>query len=88
MAQTGQFMPHPAWDDTHRVMRYPGRIALCVSSQAGCGMNCPFCATGQAGLTRNMSTAEIVDQVGRANHAIAPGAACAGKLAEDVADRR
>src|SRR5215218_10737256 len=45
------------------LMRYPGRVTMCVSSQAGCGMNCPFCATGQAGLTRNMSTAEIVDQV-------------------------
>ncbi|MGX5680599.1 23S rRNA (adenine(2503)-C(2))-methyltransferase RlmN [Schumannella luteola] len=55
------------------LMRYPGRITLCVSSQAGCGMNCPFCATGQAGLTRNMSTAEIVDQVVRANRAIAEG---------------
>ena len=31
--------------------------------QAGCGMNCPFCATGQQGLTRNLSTAEIVEQV-------------------------
>lgn len=45
------------------LMRYPDRNTLCVSSQAGCGMNCPFCATGQAGLTRNLSTAEIVDQV-------------------------
>ncbi|MGN6611712.1 MAG: 23S rRNA (adenine(2503)-C(2))-methyltransferase RlmN [Angustibacter sp.] len=45
------------------LMRYPGRVTMCVSSQAGCGMNCPFCATGQAGLTRNMSTAEIVEQV-------------------------
>jgi len=45
------------------LMRYPDRITVCVSSQAGCGMNCPFCATGQAGLTRNMSTAEIVEQV-------------------------
>ena len=46
------------------LMRYGSRrITLCVSSQAGCGMNCPFCATGQAGLTRNMSAAEIVDQV-------------------------
>jgi 23S rRNA (adenine2503-C2)-methyltransferase len=44
-------------------MRYPGRVTMCVSSQAGCGMNCPFCATGQAGLTRNMSAGEIVDQV-------------------------
>jgi 23S rRNA (adenine2503-C2)-methyltransferase len=45
------------------LMRYPGRVTMCVSSQAGCGMNCPFCATGQAGLTRNLSTAEIVEQV-------------------------
>ncbi|MBT0773947.1 23S rRNA (adenine(2503)-C(2))-methyltransferase RlmN [Kineosporia sp. J2-2] len=45
------------------LMRYPDRATVCVSSQAGCGMNCPFCATGQAGLTRNLSTAEIVEQV-------------------------
>ena len=45
------------------LMRYPGRVTMCISSQAGCGMNCPFCATGQAGLTRNLSTAEIVEQV-------------------------
>ena len=55
------------------LMRYPGRITLCISSQAGCGMNCPFCATGQAGLTRNLSAAEIVDQVVAANRAIAAG---------------
>lgn len=55
------------------LMRYPGRVTLCVSSQAGCGMNCPFCATGQAGLTRNLSAAEIVDQVVAANRAIAAG---------------
>ncbi len=45
------------------VMRYPDRVTVCISSQAGCGMACPFCATGQSGLTRNLSTAEIVDQV-------------------------
>jgi len=45
------------------LMGYPDRITVCVSSQAGCGMGCPFCATGQAGLTRNLSTAEIIDQV-------------------------
>ncbi|HTI24947.1 MAG TPA: 23S rRNA (adenine(2503)-C(2))-methyltransferase RlmN, partial [Kutzneria sp.] len=45
------------------LMRYPERATLCISSQAGCGMACPFCATGQGGLTRNLSTAEIVDQV-------------------------
>ena len=45
------------------LMKYPGRATLCISSQAGCGMACPFCATGQGGLTRNLSTAEIVEQV-------------------------
>ena len=45
------------------LMRYPDRVTMCVSSQAGCGMACPFCATGQAGLTRNLSAAEIVTQV-------------------------
>src|SRR3954465_4501208 len=45
------------------LMRYPDRSTVCVSSQAGCGMACPFCATGQGGLQRNMSTAEIVEQV-------------------------
>ena len=45
------------------IMRYDNRVTMCISSQAGCGMNCPFCSTGQQGLTRNLSTAEIVDQV-------------------------
>ena len=48
-------------------MRYSDLTTLCLSSQAGCGMACPFCATGQQGLTRNLSTAEIVDQVVRAS---------------------
>ncbi|MCO1338870.1 23S rRNA (adenine(2503)-C(2))-methyltransferase RlmN [Kocuria polaris] len=55
------------------LMRYPGRVTLCVSSQCGCGMNCPFCATGQNGLTRNMSAAEILDQIVQANRVIAEG---------------
>lgn len=45
------------------IMRYDNRVTMCISSQAGCGMNCPFCATGQQGLTRNLSTTEIVEQV-------------------------
>jgi 23S rRNA (adenine2503-C2)-methyltransferase len=45
------------------LMRYPERMTVCISSQAGCGMACPFCATGQGGLTRNLSTGEIVGQV-------------------------
>jgi 23S rRNA (adenine2503-C2)-methyltransferase len=45
------------------LMRYPKRVTLCLSSQAGCGMACPFCATGQGGLQRNLSVAEILEQV-------------------------
>jgi 23S rRNA (adenine2503-C2)-methyltransferase len=60
------------------LMRYPDRATLCVSSQAGCGMNCPFCATGQAGLTRNMSAAEIVEQVVAGARALAAGDVAGG----------
>jgi 23S rRNA (adenine2503-C2)-methyltransferase len=56
------------------LMRYPDRATVCVSSQAGCGMACPFCATGQGGLKRNLSTAEIVDQVRQAAAAARDGA--------------
>jgi 23S rRNA (adenine2503-C2)-methyltransferase len=55
------------------LMRYPERVTLCVSSQAGCGMACPFCATGQGGLDRNLSTAEIVEQVRLAARATRDG---------------
>ncbi len=55
------------------LMRYPTRVTLCVSSQAGCGMACPFCATGQAGLQRNMSTGEIIGQVVAGARALATG---------------
>ena len=55
------------------LMRYPDRVTMCVSSQAGCGMACPFCATGQGGLQRNMSTAEIVDQVVAGARSLARG---------------
>jgi 23S rRNA (adenine2503-C2)-methyltransferase len=68
------------------LMGYPDRVTVCVSSQAGCGMACPFCATGQAGLTRNLSTAEIVDQVvwfaGQAARGGLPG--CPGRLSHVV----
>ena len=39
------------------------RHTLCISSQAGCAVGCPFCATGELGLGRDLETAEIVDQV-------------------------
>ncbi len=51
------------------LMHYPARgmsrerHTLCISSQAGCAVGCPFCATGELGFTRDLSTAEIVDQV-------------------------
>ena len=48
------------------LMHYPGRTTGCVSSQAGCAMACGFCATGQAGFERNLTTGEIVEQVVRA----------------------
>ncbi|MGH3821928.1 MAG: 23S rRNA (adenine(2503)-C(2))-methyltransferase RlmN [Pseudonocardiaceae bacterium] len=68
------------------LMRYPDRATVCISSQAGCGMACPFCATGQGGLTRNLSTAEIVDQVRAAAAAIRDGelAGGAGRLSNVV----
>ncbi|WP_423773228.1 23S rRNA (adenine(2503)-C(2))-methyltransferase RlmN [Bifidobacterium tibiigranuli] len=55
------------------LMRYPKRTTLCISSQVGCGMGCPFCATGQLGLTRNMSTGEILEQVRIAAKAMRDG---------------
>ncbi len=51
------------------LMRYPGRpgrrdrATVCISSQAGCAVGCPFCATGELGFGRDLDTAEIVDQV-------------------------
>ena len=45
------------------LMLYPGRATVCVSSQAGCAMGCGFCATGQAGFARHLTTGEIVEQV-------------------------
>ncbi len=44
-------------------MPYEGRVTLCLSSQVGCAMGCTFCATGQMGILRNLTAAEIVGQV-------------------------
>ena len=60
------------------LMRYPDRCTVCISSQAGCGMACPFCATGQGGLTRNLSAAEIVTQVVAAARAVRDGQVAGG----------
>lgn len=45
------------------LMHYDDRSTVCVSSQAGCAMGCTFCATGQAGFDRHLTTGEIVEQV-------------------------
>ena len=45
------------------LMHYPDRATVCVSSQAGCAMACSFCATGQAGFDRHLTTGEVVEQV-------------------------
>ncbi|TYT20646.1 23S rRNA (adenine(2503)-C(2))-methyltransferase RlmN [Corynebacterium urealyticum] len=68
------------------LMRYPGRATLCISSQAGCGMACPFCATGQGGLDRNLSVGEIVEQVRNAARAMRDGevAGTEGRLSNIV----
>jgi len=52
---------------TYRRRSSRDRHTVCVSSQAGCAMNCPFCATGRGGLKRNLTRGEIVGQVARMN---------------------
>jgi 23S rRNA (adenine2503-C2)-methyltransferase len=54
------------------LMHYRDRSTVCVSTQAGCAMACGFCATGQAGFDRNLSSGEIVEQVVRAARAARP----------------
>jgi 23S rRNA (adenine2503-C2)-methyltransferase len=49
------------------VMRYPRRSTLCISSQVGCPIGCPFCASGQGPFGRNLAAHEIVDQALDAN---------------------
>ena len=59
------------------LMHYPAREGarerhtLCISSQAGCAVGCPFCATGELGMERDLETAEIVDQVRHAQRRLA-----------------
>ncbi len=54
-------------DDGHVIetvlMHYPDRSTVCISSQAGCAMNCSFCATGQQGYFRHLGVGEITEQV-------------------------
>jgi len=50
----------------------PNRGTLCISSQAGCALDCAFCATGRQGFNRNLTIAEIVGQIALARREIAP----------------
>ena len=76
------------------LMAYPDRVTVCVSTQAGCAMACPFCATGQGGFTRHLTGGEIVEQVAL-GHARAPGhprrvhghGRAAGQLRPDTGSR-
>ncbi len=45
------------------LMRYRHRLTACISSQVGCPVGCPFCATGQSGFSRNLTAGEMVEQV-------------------------
>lgn len=54
------------------LMAYPDRVTVCVSTQAGCAMACAFCATGQMGFDRHLTTGEIVEQVIAAVRAASP----------------
>ena len=63
------------------LMHYADRATVCVSTQAGCAMACGFCATGQAGFTRQLTSGEIVEQV---VHAVRTSAARDQRLANVV----
>ncbi len=54
------------------LMAYRNRVTVCISTQAGCAMACSFCATGQSGFRRHLSTGEIVEQVVLAARAALP----------------
>ena len=54
------------------LMGYEDRVTVCVSSQAGCAMGCTFCATGQAGYTRQLTVGEVLEQVMFAARAASP----------------
>ena len=57
--------------------RSRGRATVCISTQAGCAMGCPFCATGQAGLRRQLRTHEVVAQIAAVERLLRDGAVAA-----------
>jgi 23S rRNA (adenine2503-C2)-methyltransferase len=63
VAATDIYQPVDDGDDTERGRAAPPPVTQCISSQVGCAMGCAFCASGIAGLKRNLSAAEIIAQV-------------------------
>lgn len=63
-----------------------GRFSVCVSSQVGCALACAFCATGSMGLTRNLETWEIVEQVRVVRRGLPPGARVHGVVFQGMGE--
>jgi 23S rRNA (adenine2503-C2)-methyltransferase len=68
------------------LMLYPGRATVCISTQAGCAMGCPFCATGQAGFRRQLTAGEVVRQVVLCDAALRSGTIDRADLPTDAPD--
>lgn len=68
------------------LMLYPSRATVCISTQAGCAMGCPFCATGQAGFRRQLTAGEVVRQVVVADAALRSGAIAGEHLPDGAPD--
>ena len=64
------------------LMRFTGRVTACISSQAGCAMGCVFCATGQMGFIRHLSTGEIVAQAMHVDAALRETSSASPHLAD------
>ena len=70
------------------LMEYDGaRRTACISSQAGCAMNCSFCATGQMGFLRNLRAGEIVEQMVWVERAVRSPAAKSSAMSLDKQDK-
>jgi 23S rRNA (adenine2503-C2)-methyltransferase len=68
------------------LMLYPKRATVCISTQAGCAMGCPFCATGQAGFRRQLTAGEVIRQVVVADAALRSGGLGAEELPAGAPD--
>ena len=62
------------------------RGTLCISSQAGCALDCSFCSTGKQGFNRNLTTAEIIGQLWHANRVLGIARDEVDETADDAAD--